>query len=389
MVYGNLCKHLPAGSIRVLTATHDYQTDEEIAGWQAHDAAAPYPVERVRLLRPRILPPPRNTLVSVGRLLFSDVRLYARVFMRAAALVRRHRINVVCVGELVSGGMLGLMLKKIFGVKLVVYVHGEEITTVKAGRLHGNSRRRYLAGADKIVAVSSFACDALTGLMGVPPERVALIRNGVDTQRFAPADRAADLIERHGLQGKTIILSVGRLVPRKGMDMTIRAMKHVYARNQNCHYLIVGEGGQRAELERIVAEEGVAHCVTLVGAPDDSELVRYYQSCDIFIMANRTMPDGDTEGFGLVFLEANACKKPVIGGRAGGAVEAVLDHETGYLVDGHDPHAIAQRLLLLADSPALRASMGEAGFAYAQRSDVRLISSRFVDVCERLLRATR
>jgi phosphatidylinositol alpha-1,6-mannosyltransferase len=98
------------------------------------------------------------------------------------------------------------------------------------------------------------------------------------------------------------------------------------------------------------------------------------------------MPDGDTEGFGLVFLEANACGKPVIGGKAGGAVEAVRDGETGLLVDGGEPSQIARAILALVNSPETAAKMGEAGLRFAKERDVTTIAEQFNLLCHRILR---
>ncbi len=388
VVYGNLCQHMPPGSIRVLAAREHYASAKEIDGWREHDAAVAYPVDRIRLLRPLMAPPPANVLVSVMRLAFQDLPLYAGILLKAATLVHRHRINVVCVGELVTGSWLGIALKKLFGCKLIIYVHGEEITTATSG-FHGNRRRDYLAAADKVVAVSSFTCDAMTQQMDVRPERIALIQNGVDTARFTPGPRSPEIIARHGLEGKKVLLTVGRLVPRKGADMAMRAMVLIHAQRPDVHYLVIGEGELRPTLERMIAEHGLADCVTLVGKASEEDLLPYLRTCDLFIMPNRTMPDGDTEGFGLVFREANACRKPVIGGRAGGVVEAVVHGQSGYLVDGTDAQAIADGALSILNDEALAEQMSARGLQLARDNNTVSVARQFLTVCERLLNDRR
>jgi glycosyltransferase involved in cell wall biosynthesis len=114
--------------------------------------------------------------------------------------------------------------------------------------------------------------------------------------------------------------------------------------------------------------------------------VRYFRLCDLFLMPNRTMPDGDTEGFGLVFREANACGKPVIGGRAGGVVEAVVDGESGYLVNGENPDEIAAKVLEVLTNDALAAHLGARGLEIARGSNTREVAQRFVQIAERVLR---
>ncbi|QJD99891.1 glycosyltransferase [Massilia forsythiae] len=383
VVYENLCRHMPPGSIRVLTASTNYHTREDIPGWREHDARQNFPVDRIRLLRPASMPPPANKLVSLWRMLTCDLPLYAKVLYKAAQLVRKHDINLVCIGELVTGSWLGIALKKMFGCKLIIYVHGEEITTRTDGRL-GQKRKQFLMAADRIVSVSSFTCDAMRTL-GVPSESMVLIQNGVDIDYFTPGERDPELVARHGLQGKQIVLTVGRLVARKGADMAVRAMKQVVARRPGVHYLIVGDGELRPELERLIAAEGLERSVTLVGKVSDADLLRYLRLCDLFLMPNRTLPDGDTEGFGLVFREANACRKPVIGGRAGGVVEAVEDGVSGLLVDGTQPDQIAAAVERILGDPALAQQLSEGGLALARRHSTAAVASQFLRTCERLL----
>jgi phosphatidylinositol alpha-1,6-mannosyltransferase len=389
VVYENLCRQMPAGSIRVLSARTNYIDNQEIKAWKQHDRSVPYPVDRIPLLRPLMQPPPANILVSIWRFAFKDIPLYMRALYAAASIVKRHRINVVCVGELVYGSWLGIALKRLFGCKLIIYVHGEEITAASGGRLHGSKRKEYLHAADKVVAVSSFTCDALSHDMELSQDRIVLIQNGVDIDQFTPGPKEEELVRRHGLHGKKVILTVGRLVPRKGADMALRAIAGLLRERDDLRYLIVGDGEMRPQLERIIEEEELVGKAVLVGSVSQQDLVKYFRLCDIFLMPNRTMPDGDTEGFGLVFREANACGKPVIGGRAGGVVEAVLDGESGLLVDGNSREEIEQAVRRLLADPALVERIGKGGLALARSSSTKSVAARFRATCERLLRESK
>lgn len=386
VVYENLCSDMPPGTIRVLSAKRNYFNNQVIEGWEASDARAGFPIDRAQLLRPLMMPPPANILDSLRRFVCLDLPLYAKVLWQAAQIVRRHKINVVCIGELVFGTWIGLALRKLYGVKLVIYVHGEEITTVTGGRLMGDKRKDFLHAADRVVAVSSFTCDALTRTMDVSPGRISLIQNGVDTERFYPAPPNAQLIRKHNLIGKKVVLTVARLVPRKGVDMGIRAIARLARTRSDFHYLIVGEGESRAELEKLIADHQLEKMVTLVGKAGDDELVDYFRLCDVFLMPNRTMPDGDTEGFGLVFREANACGKPVIGGRAGGVVEAVVDGKTGFLVDGTNEAEIAGAVERLLFDPVLAREISAHGLRVAQDNNTRAVAQQFLKMCDRLVK---
>ncbi|MBK7593539.1 MAG: glycosyltransferase family 4 protein, partial [Betaproteobacteria bacterium] len=259
-----------------------------------------------------------------------------------------------------------------------------EITTEMGYRFYGRRRRRYLQKADAVVAVSHFTEKALIRLMDVDPCKIHLFHNGVDIQRFQPGPKRADLMERPGIAGKQVILTVGRIVPRKGFDAVIRAMPTILASVPDAHYLIVGTGHYRAALEALVQECGMHDRITFIGPVADEDLADYYRLCDLFVMPNREMPDGDTEGFGLVFLEANACGKPVIGGIAGGAVEAVRHGENGLLVDSWSIGEIAENIVRLLTDTELYDRVAARGLEIALASSSGVKAEQFQALCTRL-----
>lgn len=385
VVYEALCKCSPPGSMVVLAPWRMFADGSEIPGWREHDAGANYPIYRIELLRPRTAVAPPTPLLSLWRWLSVDLPLRWRIFLKVREIVKKHDVKVICVGELVSGSWIGLMGQRFLGCKMISYIHGEEITTEMDYRFYGRQRRRYLRKADAVVAVSHFTEKALIRLMGVAPRKIHLFHNGVDLERFQPGPQRADLIDRHGLAGKRIILSVGRIVPRKGVDAVIRAMPTILASVPNAHYLIVGTGHYRPTLEALVAELGLERNVAFAGVVADEELADYYRLCDLFVMPNREMPDGDTEGFGLVFLEANACGKPVVGGIAGGAVEAVRHGENGLLVDGWSVGAIAETIVRLLTDVGLYDRLAARGLEIALASSSRAKAEQFQALCAHLV----
>jgi phosphatidylinositol alpha-1,6-mannosyltransferase len=385
-VYATLAAHAPAGRMAVLASRHHYESDEEIPGWDRHDAGVTYPIERVRLLRPAEMPPPRNRLVSALRFATIDLPLRIGVAWRTLSMIRRHRISVVCLGELNSLAWLGEVCRRLAGSKVVCYIHGEEITTSmsQAGSF-GLRRARTLQRADAIIAVSRFTRDALVSQMGVDPARICLLENGVDTRRFAPGPVDEAFRARHGLNGKRVVLEVGRLVARKGFDRTVDAWPQILAAVPDAHLLIVGEGPLGPALRARAEQLGVSSSITFAGALDDADLLAAYRSADLFAMPNRTMPDGDTEGFGLVFLEANACGRAVVGGRAGGAVEAVRDGESGLLVESEQPENIARAIISLLTDDALRQRLEAGGLRHAQANSWSHRITTFTALCDSLV----
>lgn len=364
----------------VLAARHNYDRNEPIAGWEAHDRASDYPIERLELLRPPILPPPPNKLVSLYRRVAIDLPIAWQVLRKSLSLIKRYRIGILCIGELNSSAWLGELCRKLTGVRLLYYIHGEEVTTRFQAGSFGRKRLQHLQRADAIIAVSSFTRQTLIDL-GLPEERIHLLENAVDTTHFSPGARDQIFLERWGVRNKRLVVSIGRLIPRKGFDRSIEAWPSVLERHPDAHLMIIGSGPQRAELETLIRQRNLQHAVTLAGPLSEDDLLAAYRSSEFFMMPNRTLPDGDTEGFGLVFLEANACGRAVIGGRAGGAVEAVRDGQTGLLVDANLPGNIADAAIRLLGDDTLRQRLQQNGLAHAQTNSWTTRAMQFHELC--------
>ena len=379
-VYDSLAR-FAGGRISVLAPSHDYITGRPLAGAAAFDAAAPFSVHRIRLLRTQM---PAGRTSARRRLILAaeEVALRARIMRTIARIVRAEAIGTVCIGELAAGGWLAASCRRLLGMRTVIYVHGEEISTVNGYDQRRLRRRRALSQADAVVAVSRFTWTALTELMGVHPARIALIPNGVDLARFMPRSARSDLVARYGLEGRRVLLTVGRPCARKGMDRVIEALPGLLRRLPDLLYLIVGDSAWRPVLERQAHEAGVAHAVLFAGGVPACDLADHYALAQVFIMANRALPDGDTEGFGLVFLEANACCVPVIAGLAGGSTDAVTDGVNGICVDGNDVQAVAEAVLRLFGDAALRTRLRETGFGVAARAGGPDRVARFLAVCD-------
>jgi phosphatidylinositol alpha-1,6-mannosyltransferase len=172
---------------------------------------------------------------------------------------------------------------------------------------------------------------------------------------------------RYAGPGDILLLSVGRLQRRKGHDIAIQAIATLRTRLPNLRYVIAGDGEERSRLERLAADLNVQDRVFFAGIVSDADLPAFYAACDIFLLPNR-VDEGDIEGFGIVFLEAAASGKPVIGGNNGGVPEAVDRDVTGLLVDGADVWAVAAAIADLATSEERRGRMGLAGRVRAHGS---------------------
>ncbi len=381
VVYDSLAR-FGRGRVSVLAPQDDYRTGGPIGLWRESDTARPFTVHRIRRLRTALLPDNAGIFARLTTLM-DEIAIRASILRAIVRIVRAENIGTICIGELVACGWLAHIRHILPKVKVVIYVHGEEITTRTPYDLDGRRRRRTLAAADGCVAVSRFTREGLIESFGVSPFKIELISNGVDLGRFRKRARRADLALRHGLDGKRVLLTVGRLYARKGVDRVIQSLPRVLQAIPDLHYVVVGDGPYLPVLEDLARELGISDRISFAGAVSDTDLVDYYGIADAFIMANREMPDGDTEGFGLVFLEANACGLPVVAGKAGGSVDAVTHDLNGLLVDGEDPASIAAAIESLFLDDARRARLIAGGTEVANRSGWEQRVDQFLAFCDR------
>jgi len=279
--------------------------------------------------------------------------------------VRKNQVDLIHAGDLYPQGVIGLVLKHGFGIPYIAYCHGGEVTQMDQRRYQHLVRDRIYHQADAVVAAGGFAQKQLLRI-GIPESRICKITPGVDCERFSPRSPREDLVRRFSLQDKKVLLTVARLYPRKGHDIALQAIARIRAEFADLRYLIVGEGPEEARLRRMAAELGLADTVTFVGHVPIEELPDFYHLCDLFVMPNRQEPDGDVEGFGMVFLEANAAGKAVVGGRSGGVLDAILHTQTGFLVKPKDVEGWAATIKLLLSNPNLCHQMGARGLERAR-----------------------
>jgi len=330
-----LWRRLPAEETVVLTTPY--------VGARAFDEAAGFRIERTT---ERVLLPTRGLRDQIS------------------ALADEISADLVLLDPALPLGHLGPSLGRPYGVIL----HGAEVTV--PGRVPGpkHALSRVLRGAELVVAAGGYPADEgeRAAGRGLP---VVVVPPGVDVDRFRPlSDEQRLATRRHfGVDPEaTLVVSVSRLVPRKGMDVLIRAAARLAPIHPDLQVVIGGGGRDLARLEELVAE--TAAPVRLVGRLPDDDLPALYGAADIFAMDCRTRWMGlEQEGFGIVFLEAAACGVPQIAGESGGSAEAVVDGETGLVV--RDPKSVselAEALRALIVDPDRRRAMGAAARTRAE-----------------------
>lgn len=299
----------------------------------------------IRILHPRFL-----ALPGVG--LLTNPAAMARAGMAAIARLRAagSEFDLLDAHYLFPDGVAAVRIARALGKPVVLTARGSDTSQLARLPFAGAMIRRALAEADGIIAVSAGLKEGLVAL-GVPAERVTVLRNGVDTALFRPpADRAA-LRRELGFDGPTI-LSVGLLIPRKRHHLTIEALRDL----PDHRLVILGEGPERRALEALAGRLGVADRVRMPGARPHEDLPRWYGAADVMVLAS------EREGWANVLLESMACGTPVVATPAWGAREAVCAPAAGRVVAEASPAAIAAAVRSLAAPPAAR----EATRAHAE-----------------------
>ncbi|MCX5139741.1 MULTISPECIES: glycosyltransferase family 4 protein [unclassified Streptomyces] len=319
---------------------------EGAAATAAFDAGQPFTVVRDRTTM--LLPTPRVT-------------------RRAAQLLRTHGCSSVWFGAAAPLGLMAPALRRAGARRLVATTHGHEAgwAQLPASR---QLLRRIGEGTDTITYLGEYTRSRIAAaLTPAAAARMVQLPPGVDEKTFHPDSGGDRVRARLGLTDRPVVVCVSRLVPRKGQDTLILAMPAILAEVPDAVLLIVGGGPYAGELEKLAAETGVLDSVRFTGPVPWEELPAHYGAGDVFAMPCRTRRGGlDVEGLGIVYLEASATGLPVVAGDSGGAPDAVLDGETGWVVRGGSAEESAERIVALLGDPELRQRMGERGRAWVE-----------------------
>lgn len=324
-------KRLGGKGIHIITAN--------VPGAQNIDATHPNSIHRLNLERVPWLRP-------------ESLAMYARFFIKSLALALTHRFSALHAFRVLPEGLVAWLVARLTFRPVVIYAHGEELTTWGRGAKY-KAMGFALRHANRIIANSEHTRDTLRG-MGIDPLRITIIYPGVDTDIFKPGLDTTGLRESLNiLPDEQLVFSVGRLSRRKGFDHTLRAIAQLRQEGLPVRYVIGGIGEDADYLDQLIRELQLENIAHRIGPIQEQDLPRWLNACDVFAMPNREI-NGDNEGFGMVFIEAGACGKAVLAGKAGGTGSAVLDRQTGLRVNGEEIHDIVRALRqLLTDTPLL------------------------------------
>ncbi|MEI9907469.1 MAG: glycosyltransferase family 4 protein [Actinomycetota bacterium] len=332
-----LIERLPKNSVTVYTSRQD-STDEYDKKWR-EDYGVTVLRDRAKIL----LPTPR-------------------VSRNLSRVAKSLNPEIACFGAATPLGLLAPTLRRQGVSRIVSLTHGHEVWWAKVFPFN-LAMKRVGSVLDSLSYLGEFTRQAIgKSLTSKSQKAMVRIAPGIDVDHFRPTESSIQLRRDLNCEDKAVIVSVGRLVHRKGQDRLIEALPKIRAKVPNVHLLLIGKGPYREHLQDLVKKNGVQDCVTFIGRLTYDELPAYIGVGDLFVMPSRSRFFGlEVEGLGIVYLEASACGVPVIAGKSGGAPDAVDEGITGIVVDGTDIDAIAASTSKLLLDKELARSMGEAG----------------------------
>lgn len=272
--------------------------------------------------------------------------------------LRKHQ-NSIVVAQSWELARAAVRLKKRFSHQVITFAHGLEVTRLSKNHKHIDKFKEAIIGSDAVIAVSNFTRDAIESLCEQKLSNITTIHPAIDIQQYFvvnPSEKL-NLRKQYGIDSDAkIVLTLCRMIRRKGHDIVINSMPKVLEKFPDAKYIIAGyeDLEWKAELLKLADSLGVADNVEFLGCVDESTKRDLYNLCDLYIMVSRDSKlSGDSEGFGITFLEANACGKPVIGSRTGGIVDAISDEVSGLLVDADNVEETAMAIIKLLEDKAL------------------------------------
>lgn len=299
---------------------------------------------------------------------------------RVRAVALRYESEVIWFGAAMPLAWMSGLLKRAGAKRIVAITHGHEVWWAKLPpfkQIFAQSTK----SIDVLTFLGEFTRSAMAPVVRAPCQMVQ-IAPGISIEHFSPGAKSQRLIDELKLEGKQVLISVGRLVHRKGQDKLLEALPEILLTHPDIVLLFIGVGPRQKKLDQLVRAHDLSNYVRFVGRVTYDKLPDYFRLGDLFVMPSRSRLAGlEVEGLGIVYLEASACAIPVLAGASGGAPDAVIQGETGVVVAGSRVGEIARAVNELLDHPAQMVEMGKAGRAWTQeRWSWQIWGERFREV---------
>jgi phosphatidyl-myo-inositol dimannoside synthase len=268
----------------------------------------------------------------------------------------------VIVGQILPLGIVVYCLSKLLKFKYTVLLHGMDFTLATISARKKSITEKIMLNAETIVCSNSYTANSVKAFNPLLASKMAMVNPGIESSFVRNPERVIELRQKYNIGNQTVLLGLGRLVRRKGVDKVIESMQLILKSAPDTVYVIAGAGPDADSFKKMASAlpEEVRKKIIFLGQISNEDQWAWLELCDIFIMVSRNIA-GDYEGFGQVYLEANLAAKPVIAGDSGGVRDAVINNINGLLVDPEKPEDIAAAVIRLINDPILRQELGEQG----------------------------
>lgn len=305
--------------------------------------------------------------------------LCASEFLYSLSFFKKNKPDIIHAHWTLPQGLIGIIAKGILKIPCVTTIHGSDVFGL---------RSNIFRALNRVVIRNSDACTAnskATGRIarqGYNKGNIRVVPMGVDTDDFLKTHDIASLKRKFKVEGP-VILFVGRLIDLKGTAFLIKAVPAVIQRFPAAKTFVIGSGPQKAELTRLADSLNVANHIVFMDEVPQDELVPFYSMADVFVLPSIINENGETEGLGVVLLEAMACQTPVVGSNVGGIQDIIHDGITGLLANQKDSHSIAEKINILLSDTHLRQNIIKNGLRLVKESySWEVISDRFILIYE-------
>jgi phosphatidylinositol alpha-1,6-mannosyltransferase len=299
---------------------------------------------------------------------------------RVRKVMQEYQSEIIWFGAAMPLAWMSGLLKRAGAKRVVAITHGHEVWWAKLPPFKWIFARA-TSSMDVLTYLGEFTKKAMSPVVHSACAMVR-IAPGISIEHFTPGIKSPELIKEFGLEGKQVLISVGRLVHRKGQDKLLEAMPNILLQHPDVVLLFVGIGPRKKKLDQLVKKYQLEAYVRFVGRVKYENLPKYFRLGDLFVMPSRSRLAGlEVEGLGIVYLEASASGVAVLAGKSGGAPDAVIVGQTGEIVDGTNSGEIARTINEMLDNPGKLATMGEAGHTWTESQwDWKIWGERFKEV---------
>ena len=305
--------------------------------------------------------------------------LMESIYMRKVVI--KEKINLIHAHWILPQGILAAMFKKIFNIPYIVTVHAGDIFPVKNHFFRFLSRIS-LKNCDCCTANSSYTKKAVSSIAKI--KNIKIIPMGVDFSVFSKHKKTIPIRKKFNINDK-FILFVGRLAEKKGLKYLIIAMQDVSKKFPDTKLVIIGDGSEKDNITGLISRLGMDNNIILAGKINNRELPDYYAAADVFVGPSIVTKKGDTEGLGIVFLEALTSGTCIIGSNVGGIPDIIKNNETGLLVKEKNPKELAEVIIKVLSNEKLRQKLARQGQKYIKdKFSWKNIANEFDDIIKKI-----